>query len=141
MDHKGYIEQIGDFFSKHDISIDNIVSSETSITLTINQEDIRHATANELSKNLQKTLCEFEKNVTQCDVTVQHMPISEIYIGGEHIDSPGLIQKISTTLAKNSINISTIKQTASPHVVIIGVAQELEKTAVRALHATLIETA
>ena len=61
MNQEGYIERVGDFFRNYHISIDNIVSSETSITLTINEKDLKEKDINTVVSKLRDNLGELEK--------------------------------------------------------------------------------
>jgi len=140
MNQEGYIERIGDFFRKYHISIDNIVSSETSITLAVNQKDLEKVDMDLVASDLEKDLENLEDDDGEGSVKVYHAPISEIYIGGEDIDSPGLMMHISTILAEHGINIATNMQPMNPRVVIIGVSRDREQEAVKVLHERLVES-
>ena len=60
MNRKGYIERVGEFFEEYGLSIDNIVSSETSITLTVNEKDLSGQGMEDLICKLQTYLITLE---------------------------------------------------------------------------------
>jgi aspartokinase len=62
MNQEGYIERIGDFFRKYHLSIDNIVSSETSITLTVNEKDVENTDMDIMILSLREYLENLEEN-------------------------------------------------------------------------------
>jgi aspartokinase len=90
--------------------------------------------------SLREYLENLEENWGDKTTQVNCASISEIYIGGENIDSPGLMMEISTILAEHSINIATNMQPMNPRVVIIGVSREHEQEAVKVLHEKLIKS-
>jgi aspartokinase len=135
----GYMERIGDFFGRRGISIDNLVSSETSITVTFNEKSLAGQEADILLAELRQDLEEFEADRAGAPVSVSRRALSQIHIGGERIESTDLMARISATLAGCGIAIETGMQPSHPRVVIVGVAREREHEAVRALHGALVE--
>lgn len=92
-------------------------------------------------KNVGKMIEEFKDLLEKEDpnVIIQKRPLSEIYIGGENINHPGLTGRIGNILAKNGINIETTMQPLNPIVMIYGVSRENENNAVIYLHQELIK--
>lgn len=135
-----YVEKIGEFFNKHNISIDNIVSSQTIITLTLNDKNMGDTKIDEILVWLEEELTKFEDgDDVDSTLYITCKKLSEIYIGWENFDYPWLLKKITTTLADANINIDTGKQPSDPRVVIIWVDRHRTKEVVKLLHRELIE--
>lgn len=137
----GYIEAIGAFFRKHGISIDNMISSQTVITITLNQADMKSHAPDGLAHELLQELRRFENSTEEDTTRVEASSLTELYIGGEDFDRPGLMRTITDTLSQEGINIETSAQPKNPRVMIIGVATVDATRALKALHERLIEEA
>jgi aspartokinase len=141
MRESGYLAHITEFFKQRTLSINNITSSETSITLTINEKAIQSRAANTLMEELKKSLYWYENShendLIRPEVTLS--PLSEIYVWGENIDSPGVLTRIAQTLSQAGINVDSNMQPFHPRVVIVWVARNRANEAVRLLHAEFIQ--
>ena len=133
-----YTEYLAHFFTKKGINIDNIVTSQTQISITIADKDTLKYSIESLRSELLGYLKIFETD-SAISPTLSIEDHANIYIGGEDIDFPGSLAQISSILREHSINITLLLQPLHPRVVIIGVKKKDEKHTLDVLHRWLIE--
>ena len=133
-----YTEHLAHFFTERSINIDNIVTSQTQISITVAEKNIIKYTLDVLQKDLLQHMQVFESGST-VSPTLSIEDHANIYIGGENIDYPGSLAQITAILREHSINITLMMQPLHPRVVIIGVKKMDEQKALDVLHKWLIE--
>ncbi len=132
MSWPGLLAQLTDLFVRQNISIDSISSSETEVTFTAYgemNEEKKTTLSNILSGSLGD---EYIVNIKN--------NLGLIYCIWDNLAGhPGLLEKITGTLAQADIDIECISQSRWQRAVTIGVSSSHLKQWVKTLHAKLIE--
>ncbi len=125
----GYLAKIFDIFAKFRVSVDQISTSEVTVSVVLEDQALNHGLLDELSK-LGKIKVEEGLSVISL-------------IGNDVNDAPGLAQAIFTNLEDENgkISVRMICQGASRHNFCFLVADRHGPPMVRKLHARFIETA
>ena len=133
-----YTEHIWHFFTREGINIDNIVTSQTEMTITVADKDLQWREIYPLRERLLQSLREFESS-SKISPEIRIEEYVNLYIGGENIDFPGILSRITAVLQKAVINIALMMQPLHPQVIIIGVRKSDESRAIDCLHREFIE--
>ncbi len=133
-----YTEHIWHFFTREGINIDNIVTSQTEMTITVADKDLQWREIHPLKEALLQSLREFESS-SRISPEIRIEEYVNLYIGGENIDFPGILSRITAVLQKAVINIALMMQPLHPQVIIIGVRKSDESRAIDCLHREFIE--
>jgi aspartokinase/homoserine dehydrogenase 1 len=126
------LSRLTDVFRRQNLSIDSISSSETEVTFTAYgemSEDKKNTLHNALVWDLGD---EYEVEVKN--------NLGLIYCIGDNLAGhPGLLEKITGTLAREGIDIECISQSRGQRAVTIGISSDNLRKWVESLHAILIE--
>ncbi|MEM4326061.1 MAG: hypothetical protein QXU40_02055, partial [Candidatus Pacearchaeota archaeon] len=125
----GFLARIFEVFSRYKTSIDLVVTSEVSVSLTIDN-------INGNDKKIKNIISELEK-IAQIDI-IQGMSI--ICITGKNINKNiDVIQRIFNCLKRNNISPELILKGASPTSISIVVSKEKSIKALKEIHKEFFE--
>ncbi len=132
MSWSGLLARLTDLFARRSLSIDSISSSETEVTFTT-YSTLTEDEKNELWSKIHTTLWD------EYSIDIRNN-IGMIYCIWDNLSGhPGLLEKITGTLAGASIDIECVSQSRWQRAVTIGVSSANLREGVRTLHARLIE--
>lgn len=132
MSWPGLLSKASSLLAQKNISIDNIVSSETEFTLTTYHR-LDETTKQTLENELQSIFWE------EYTVNIKNN-LWLIYCIGDHLSGhPGHMEKIAKTLADAGIDIECLSQSRGQRAVTIGVSSEELQDAISSLHQALIK--
>jgi aspartokinase len=120
----GFIEKIGTFCSEHGISIDQMATSEGSVTLTFTK-DIDDATLRELRENIDEEL--------PATITVSRN-LAAIFCLGNNMKRPGVMSEATLALNVAEADIHIATQGKNESVMTFIVDPEKMDEAAKAIH-------
>jgi aspartokinase len=135
----GYNEHLAHFFSMRKINIDNIVTSQTEISITLIKKELHNHDISLIANELSHYLGRFEVSSNILPLVIAEEYVN-IYIGGERISAPGALAEITRILATHAIDITLMMQPLYSQVIIVWVNKKDESSALECLHRWLIET-
>merc|ERR1712083_1255946 len=136
----GFLAKVFDSFAKHQISVDVIASSEVSVSLTLNKEQVMPR--KERGGELDDTSPQFQGLLDDLN------EVADVVVSGGHSiltlisdvsRSSSVVAVVSAVMAKLGVPIEMISQGASKVNVSLVVPQEHSAKAVQALHACFFE--
>lgn len=124
----GFLAEVFAIFADHKVSIDQVTTSETSISVTLDDYQVKH----------KKLFEELQKHAT---VKIESGLSVVSLIGNDINTTAGLAKEMFKSLNpdQNDITIRMISQGASKHNLCIMVKEDQAQEAVRRLHKTFIE--
>mmetsp|Transcript_44800 Transcript_44800/g.74344 ORF Transcript_44800/g.74344 Transcript_44800/m.74344 type:complete len:508 (+) Transcript_44800:22-1545(+) len=136
----GFLAKVFDSFAKHQISVDVIASSEVSVSLTLNKEQV--IPRKERGEELDDTSPQFQGLLDDLN------EVADVMVSGGHSiltlisdvrRSSSVVAVVSAVMAKLGVPIEMISQGASKVNVSLVVPQEHSAKAVQALHSCFFE--
>lgn len=124
-DEIGYLDRFVGIFADHGISIDQITTSVDSVSVALSnstKEKIEAAKKDILEKGLADRVNDDYDKALIC------------VVGEGMRHTPGVLQRVSKSLARAGINIETVYQGPSERSIIFGIDQSYAKTATQALY-------
>lgn len=132
MSWSGLLARLTDLFARQSLSIDSISASETEVTFTT-YNTITEYEKSELWSRINATLW------SEYSIEIKNN-IGMIYCIWDNLSGhPGLLEKITGTLARAGIDIECVSQSRWQRAVTIGVSTANLREGVKVLHARLIE--
>ncbi len=139
----GFAEALTKAFGDHGVSINDIITSSTTINFTVNLPS-DEADKKELRKRIRKTILELgnievDGEVYQCDPEWDQSKANVVIIGDELRNNTGVLNIITGVLAAEGINIDGIEHTIEQRKISFYVDQKDADRAVQALHRVFID--
>jgi aspartate kinase len=132
MSWPGLLSQLTDLFARRSLSIDSISASETEVTFTT-YDTLTDDEKNKVWSDIHTTLWD------EYSIDIRNN-IGMIYCIWDNLSGhPGLLEKITGTLAQSGIDIEYISQSRWQRAITIGVGSTNLREGVKVLHARLIE--
>ena len=119
LEQSGFLAQLFDVFSRHKVSVDYVVTSEVSVTISL---------------DITKDLTEIEMELKEyADITILKNR-SIISLVGNVSESSEILKRVFDTLTKNNINVQMLNQGAGKANIGLVVNDEETETCLRELH-------
>ena len=132
MSWSGLLARLTDLFARGSLSIDSISASETEVTFTT-YNTLTEYEKSELWSKINTTLW------SEYSIEIKNN-IGMIYCIWDNLSGhPGLLEKITGTLARAGIDIECVSQSRWQRAITIGVSSTNLREGVKVLHARLIE--
>lgn len=139
----GFAGKMTDAFGAHEVSINDIITSSTTINFTVNLPG-DEADKRELRKRIRKIISqlrniEINGEIHQCNPEWDQSKANVVIIGDELRNNTGILNIITGILAVDRINIDGIEHTIEQRKISFYIDQKDAEKAVQSLHRIFID--